>query len=540
MIMGPGDPNYSSPPDCWLKANGNAPLHIEGATKGAALNFTGPNRPNDPGLWLSATQQYIYVTNLTVQYPARGVVISECSNNVRSGRCQAVNVYLDNVNMNIGEADSTHGPSWDIAPGGFWIWISNSSASANNSAPGAPISDQSQAMTIDSSGLIYIKDFRIGGNSGIKIKNSNGNPNGVSIDHVTLDASAAGPCSPVVWITNTGGAEYDLNAITNADCGGTSYAVEVDSAAHPTDVKVSSVQGQGQNTKGPMIILNQYNVNNAFPADPIVNGQLGFYNNRVLGETDVARKLMVPQPIQFTNGVPPPASWQRGPWIRVATGVAGDPSGGNNAVRVSDSGPENGATFYSVGRTFSGGDWIVIGGWFRSPDGSFTGGIAMQSGWSGSCVSTFPQYIQPSLPQTTTNWQWIEATGKIATGGRCTFSIVVRADSAHRTDAYGLVANLIPAGTWDDQTVLDYANSLSSYDAGWRVGTVGGVATTTYAFGSVQLKVYTVSTLPPASSLPAGTQVIVSDSIGYAPGACKGGGSDYMLAISNGSSWSCH
>ena len=53
-------------------------------------------------------------------------------------------------------------------------------------------------------------------------------------------------------------------------------------------------------------------------------------------------------------------------------------------------------------------------------------------------------------------------------------------------------------------------------------------------------KVYTVSTLPSASSVLAGTQLEVSDATTFTPGTCTGGGSDYMIAVSNGSSWSCH
>jgi hypothetical protein len=52
--------------------------------------------------------------------------------------------------------------------------------------------------------------------------------------------------------------------------------------------------------------------------------------------------------------------------------------------------------------------------------------------------------------------------------------------------------------------------------------------------------VYTVSTLPAASSLPAGTMVEVSDSASFTPGTCTGGGADYMVAITNGSAWTCH
>lgn len=31
-----------------------------------------------------------------------------------------------------------------------------------------------------------------------------------------------------------------------------------------------------------------------------------------------------------------------------------------------------------------------------------------------------------------------------------------------------------------------------------------------------------------------------SDAMTFKPGSCVGGGSDYMIAITNGTSWSCH
>lgn len=57
---------------------------------------------------------------------------------------------------------------------------------------------------------------------------------------------------------------------------------------------------------------------------------------------------------------------------------------------------------------------------------------------------------------------------------------------------------------------------------------------------SLGTSVYTVATLPSASSLPAGKQVVVSDATTFTPGTCTGGGSDYMIAVTNGTTWSCH
>lgn len=58
---------------------------------------------------------------------------------------------------------------------------------------------------------------------------------------------------------------------------------------------------------------------------------------------------------------------------------------------------------------------------------------------------------------------------------------------------------------------------------------------------NVKTTVYTVATLPAATSLPAGTQVTVSDGLAItATNPCTGGGSTFQIAITNGTTWSCH
>jgi hypothetical protein len=56
---------------------------------------------------------------------------------------------------------------------------------------------------------------------------------------------------------------------------------------------------------------------------------------------------------------------------------------------------------------------------------------------------------------------------------------------------------------------------------------------------SVKTTVYTVATLPSAATLGAGAHVVVSDGAGTPP-TCTGGGSNYQIALSNGTTWTCH
>lgn len=59
-------------------------------------------------------------------------------------------------------------------------------------------------------------------------------------------------------------------------------------------------------------------------------------------------------------------------------------------------------------------------------------------------------------------------------------------------------------------------------------------------FEQAVLQPYTVGNLPSASTVKAGTTVVVTDATTFTVGTCTGGGSDTMLAVSNGTTWSCH
>lgn len=58
--------------------------------------------------------------------------------------------------------------------------------------------------------------------------------------------------------------------------------------------------------------------------------------------------------------------------------------------------------------------------------------------------------------------------------------------------------------------------------------------------GGVQPTVYAIASLPAASSLPPGTMLVVNDAASFGTGTCTNGGSDYMIAVTNGTNWSCH
>ena len=68
---------------------------------------------------------------------------------------------------------------------------------------------------------------------------------------------------------------------------------------------------------------------------------------------------------------------------------------------------------------------------------------------------------------------------------------------------------------------------------------VGASTGTGYLLSGIALPQFTVSTLPSAATY-SGVAFLVTDATTFTPGTCTGGGSDTMIAVSNGTTWSCH
>lgn len=60
------------------------------------------------------------------------------------------------------------------------------------------------------------------------------------------------------------------------------------------------------------------------------------------------------------------------------------------------------------------------------------------------------------------------------------------------------------------------------------------------ATGILKMMIFTVGTLPSASTAGNGATVQVSDASSFTIGTCVGGGTDRMIAVSDGTTWTCH
>lgn len=89
--------------------------------------------------------------------------------------------------------------------------------------------------------------------------------------------------------------------------------------------------------------------------------------------------------------------------------------------------------------------------------------------------------------------------------------------------------------TWSD--TYDY--QCGAGPLGDRSGPAGIQNTWIWSVHS-QLQPIAIGSLPSAATAGAGAMYVVKDSSSFRPGTCTAGGSDYMIAISNGSTWTCH
>lgn len=139
-------------------------------------------------------------------------------------------------------------------------------------------------------------------------------------------------------------------------------------------------------------------------------------------------------------------------------------------------------------------------------------------------------------------------TGKLNTGANLDFVLAIQTGSPHYS-LFSFNGNIgasylgIAGGdsTTGDNSLYESVPTGGAFNFAINAATVVGTLNINgFTTPSVKTTTYTVGTLPSASTLGAGAQVVVSDATTFTPGTCTGGGTDYMIAISSGTSWSCH
>jgi hypothetical protein len=500
-LMGTNDPNYASPPPCWLKttqgSNGLRIIGISSQTYGpngqapaAAINGGSNVDRSHPLIWISALNGSVEIDNVAdgSGNPQRALVIGECSNGTRTTTCNSSSVVLNNDHFSI-PAVAGYGPTCDITGGSFWIRINQSGCQGSDTA-NPPTSDNASALLIDGRGsagvdLIFIEDFEtlIGG-----IKYYQGGVGGFSVKNLTSEGLNGEPA--IEFASGGNGTDAVIEKATVADPVVNAPAVENDMGPGTgRDIIVSDAMGQGPNTVGPMTVLSQYTDNlSGQSASPLKAGQSGFIGGWVYGKRDDVQRAAALTRVRFANVVAGStcSSWQ----AVFATGAAltcssiADPFGGTNAGEASATGGPGGALQFLAGSSgvqnhnFAVGDYIIAGVWVRSKNANgFPGTPTVAAvvaiggaGFSASGSCDGDSVIGDS------EWTWDRCIYKITAVGTNPgiLQFYAQFDSTHTIDAYGPVLNYIPAGTLSDDEAYAYENSLVTYDTHCSLGAACG------------------------------------------------------------------
>jgi hypothetical protein len=503
------DPNFSSPPACWIRQSGAVSIiGVGGTTHGAnphagpqALLVAGSNIDrNHPGIWISGGGT-LYFQNIDIQYPGRGVVIGECSNNTRTDTCNTSGNNFNNVSANLNQAVG-YGPGFDITGGSFWIWLRDVSSDGTDHT-NSPTSDEAAAILIDGrtntgTGLVFVADCNTS-DGGVKFYTGS-NGGSFYVNDFTTEALQG---EPSVWFATQSGQladDYALGSVwnvTTADAANPSPGFENDTLNNT--IVVSSIFGQTENIVGPAIVLNQYGNNLLHQTtSPILNKQIGFFGNQVAGQSEVQGRGFEPTAVRFVNIASQnastwPTSFSGGTTV-ITTGQPA-PDGTNGAASVAygtfiESTVAATAPYYSGGAVpIVVGDAYVFAVWVRSINGNGYSGDepvtftlnAQGFGVGDTCALTGPTTASPAIgaaPYFQGDGEWERVWGVCivsANPSDAGISLNIIVDTDHPLDVYAPMVLHIPAGTLSNNEVYALGESLGSYSPSCVVGTNCGM-----------------------------------------------------------------
>jgi hypothetical protein len=497
-LMGPSDPGYASPPACWLRVTNAA---------GNTINVVGvPNRNGSPnphmglafyskwppggigvtgGLttyWLSATTESINISNIGGAGGNRGVLIGQCSTGDRTGTCVCNNIMFTGTSHGVTSGAST-GPTFDITGQSYWIWLKDVGVNGNAVlAAGGRFADNAAAVLIDGAanqgnGLINIKDVNLAG-GGIKV---NGTTD-LIVDNVIEEGDFVHDMPPPLWFNGWSGTSAALvSHVEGADFGPTpTPCIQVDFTQNfPMTSGGPIILNAACGVLGPATILNTSVLNsqsNTSAASPLRQGQIGFFLNSIVGQTDVARRNDALVAARFLNK----ASSNTATWVSndptnstITTGIT-DPFGGTGAAKIvhNIAGTASFLLGPAVPYTSTIGDWIIVGVWEMGMggDGNLT------PNYPGYGALTYSAGQQDNGMAYEDRWSFRWKAFKIGNAPGAQF---IQADVQYSTGAvtlYGPVLYIIPNGTLSDNEVIDFATSMASTDIACPVGTICNVA----------------------------------------------------------------
>jgi hypothetical protein len=499
-LIGPNDPNFASPPSCWIKYGGGSgaltivglPLKNYGPNPHKGRSLMGGGSSVDryhPGLWLSGMAGTLYFENMAFEYPARSIVIGECSNHTRTGVCNVSGVTFDNTTGNLNSVTG-NGPDWDITGQSYWIWLNDCGASGTDSVnPG--LGDLAPAILIDGrtnsgSGLIFINDANLSG-GGIKLYNG-GNGGQVIVHNLTTEGQTGGEAA--VWLADGGAGNTFVTAnisdVEVADATTTTPGVQVD--VNGTDVVVSNIQGQNINVVGPATVLSQYRNNFVnLSESPLRQGQTGFFNGHVVGQDDNIGRSFSPTTVRYPNlASTSPLNWTVLSGTATITEVT-DMTGKANAGHIvyGSGGQPGTAMYYAANTPVVIGDSWMFSAWIRSATANgYSGNTPIEFllnangyGTGDYCNGSTTSIIVTNGLQTGDgNWERVWGICNVtANPTNAGIALVAYVDSTHTLEVFAPTLIHVTNGTVSANEAYAIAAALPSYSNLCTVGQICGI-----------------------------------------------------------------
>jgi hypothetical protein len=548
-LIGPADPNYSSPPSGFRQEKpvtffGNCGNLIDqqGAMPTVAIDA---GNSSNVGIWINGSDLPIGFENLAIaSFPYRSVQIGINSNGTQLSTDGQYGVWFENVYTNDCNApcSSSNGPGWYIGGGNSNdIFLDHVVAQGNPDAtPGA---DNQAAILVkatsatNASANVTITNFVVI-DGGIKIYDGINSQAEVVRDGYSESITGSTAGVGTVWLTSPGGATISATQATvedvyTADSSGTTYDVRVDG----TIGLESSVNllGYFASVKGAGVMPN---IPPLSPADPLTQGEQGFFNGKVIGWTGETNRAFTPSAVRYANL----ASTAESGWAflgsgnTITTGITA-PDGTTGATQAaSTSGTLNQVRYYDATIALSVGDYFIGGVWERSTTGSTLADYqalplvsVLTSGDTLSCQRLLPAFLNNEA------WMWVYQVCQVTAVATSPGEVVLWNffDNALTLQTYAPILLHIPTGTLSQDEIYELANNLTTYSNSCSVGTVCGVsgspgAGTVTNVTATSPIVVTNGTTTPAITAPT---VVTSAASLTANQPIVGGGSQAVAAL---------
>ncbi|HEV2287400.1 MAG TPA: hypothetical protein VGR81_00440 [Candidatus Acidoferrales bacterium] len=483
-ILGPNDPNFSSPPSGWLVMK-NVSIVCDGAGNNGSsgqtpsCNVTG-NDSNHPAIWISGQSRPMSFERIKAGGNI-GVLLGKDSNGSFATLSGAADLTFKDDDFYVTGSSASNGPTMLIGPNSFEIYIHDSNFDSNISATGGTEQHQCMALdnegTTDPPGLVYIYNSHCS-DGGIE---ANGIvADGLKVDGFITEGQSDG--KGAVWFTaSSNGSLNDLRNISVADATAPTPAVENDGNAVITASGIF-----GGEPSGPSTVLNEYpETLAASTISPLQAGQSGFIGGWVFGKRDDAQRNFGLAPVRFANIAPTnPSSWILSQYSGTTTFTPSGflaPDGSTNASQASNTSATGFETlsFYQQNHAIAVGDYIVAGAWVRS---------ATANGYSGSSFTALQITVGGTGNALTGGctgdpvlgdgeWSWQNCIYKVtaAATNPALLTFFAPFNATYTIQAYAPVMNYISAGTISPNEIAAYANALKTYDSTCLVATICGL-----------------------------------------------------------------